>query len=744
MALGSATRPDRARPRGLRGARGEVLWAGVAALVAFVVAALSLRLWQYTPGTPFALGWDNTQISMQLRDVADHGWYGGTNPDLGFPLGQNGAWFPELNVIHLAVVKVLAVLTGDPFTAGAVFFVASFPLTAVTMYLLARSQGLGRPAGLLLGVLLANAPGHQERYGHLYLAAYWVVPVALWLVLEVARGRALLSPARPGRPWWRGGRTLVTVAACLVVGLSGVYYVGFTLVLLVVAALARRAVGKPADLLRGLGVAVALGTCIGIPLVLARLGTHGDLVTGRVPAQRAPAESEIFAGKLMDLVLPWPHHRVDALQFVTFAYDATTKATVEVSALGVVGVAGLVGLSVTGLLALLAGRRLDPDLGRWSGLTLVSFLLYTVGGLGSFIAFFATGQVRTWSRMSLYILTLALLAVGWWLTRLERRRGLLVAGGLAALLVVVGSLDQTNPAQAPDHRANAAEMTDLRAYTAALERSTGGSCGVFQIPVLPYPETLGPVRMQGYDQLRPYLTGSSMRFSFGAMRGTARADWMLAVDSEDVTGLARSLRAAGFCALEVDTQGFTTEQDPRPRLEQALGAPVASTRDGMFVTYSLTRAGAAGDTAARDSLLHPVIASVSAFEPQEVDGTLGQYLGPAAGLDVANLGTAPVDVTVRLTVRGVGPDRRDVTVTDGSRQLARVQVTEGSPAEVVVRARVAPGLTSWTVDVGGPTDKERGGDRVTTAWVTDLRVEARSGVRAVSELAQVGTGWVVP
>ena len=738
MAAGTPTRPDRAI------LRREATWGATAAVVALAVAAWSLRLWAWDPANPIDLGYDNTQISMALKTIHEHGWYW-TNPDLGFPFGQTESWFPELNVLHVGLIKVLGLLLPGAFTAGSVYFVLSFPLTAVTMYLLARSQGLGRPAGLLTGVLLANAPGHSERFGHLYLAQYWVVPVALWLVLEVLRGRALLSRDAEGRTRWRGARTLTAVAAVVVVGFSGVYYVAFTLVLLAVAAVARRTVGSPADLFRGLTVMLGTAVCIGLPLAASRLGTRGQLVTGQLPAQRNPAESELYAGKLMDLVLPWPHHRVPALEFLTFAYGTANRATVEVSALGVVGTVGLAGLAVSGLLALLVGRRQRPDHARWSGLMLVSFLLYTVGGLGSFIALFGTPQVRTWSRMSIYLLALALLAVGAWLTRVERRRGVLVAGALAAALTVVGALDQTNPAAAPDHAAISAEMAGLRTYTSALEDRLGAGCAVFQAPVVPYPETRGPVDSADYDQLKPYLAGADLRWSAGAMRGTAAADWMLGVDAGDLRALAGDLRSVGFCALEVDTEAFTAAQDPTARLTDALGDPVATTPDGTFVAWDLRAAGAAGedDRARRTRTLEPVVLSVGGYEPEVVDGTLGRYLGPYGTVSVANLGPA-AEVAVTMSVEGVGPEPREVVVTRGGQEVARVTTSRAHPAELAFTVPAARGRTVLSLEVTGPREKERRGDRVPTAFVSDVRVSGPQDRRVVALLTQVGTGWVVP
>ena len=720
--------------------RVEAGWAAVTAVVALLAAVPSLGLLSWDPSTPFALGIDKTQISMQLKTIHEHGWWW-TNPDVGFPGGLVGSWFPELNVLHVAAVKALDLVVGSGFTAGGLYFVAAFPLTGITMYLLARSQGQSRVAGFVAGVLLANAPGHADRYGHLYLAQYWVVPIALWLVLEVGRGRPLWTGPVAGR---RSRRALV-VAAVLVVGLSGAYYVGYTLLLLVAATLARRVVGSPRDLFRGLAVALGLGLTIAVPLVLAKLGTAGDVVTGRVAATRLPSESETYAGKLMDLVLPWPEHRAEPLAFLSQAYNGTTQATVEVSALGVVGVAGLVVLTWVGLVALLAGRRSSPDLRAWSGLALVSFLLYTVGGLGSFIAFFGTPQLRTWSRMALYLLVLALLAIGLLLTRLERRRGLVAALVVGGLITVVGVADQTNPAAAPDHARVEATMDRLGQYVSSLEAATGPGCGVFQVPVLAYPESGTYLGMDDYDQLQPYLPDSDLRFSYGAMRGTAGADWMRAVDVTDLPALGEQLRAAGFCAIEVDTRGFTPEQDPSDGLRAAFGDPVARTSDDEFVAYRLPDLPTAADAARlSDRLLEPVLVTLEAYGHETVDGFVGQRVGPYAGLSIANLGERPREVTVSLAVRGQGPDPREVVVRDGDEVLARATVDDTTLRELSFTTAARPGLTALTISVDGRAERSAPDEPVSTAFVTVRSASSTSETRVATEQGQVASGWVAP
>jgi hypothetical protein len=718
-----------------------------AALVTLVVAVWSLRLWDWRVGTPFTLSGDSTFVGMQLRDIGDQGWYW-HNPDLAYPFGQNGSMFPELNVIHVLAVKALGLFAASPFTPGVVYFVICFPLAALTMYALVRSQGLSVWAAFVGAVLFANAPGHQERFGHLWLAAYWVVPLGMWVVLEVMRGRPLLSPANGhgvlgGR---LGRRTWLTLAALTVVGLSGVYYVAFTLVLLLVATVASRwrsgsARGwAPGIVSGGYLVAVML-----VPLAAAKLATRGEVITGRVPAARAFVESETFAGKMMDLVLPWAGHRLDPLAFLTFAYNAATRATVETAALGVVALAGWVGLIVVAMRSLATDKLPDADLRRWSALSLVATAFYTVGGAASFVALFFTPQVRTWSRMSLYILLLGLLAVGWWLTRLGARRGRATVAAVAVGLTVLGVLDQTNPGRAPDHAAVAAEFASLQAYTKDLQAATRPGCPVFQLPVVPFPESAGTPLMNGYDQLLPYLASDDLKFSSGAMRGTASADWQLAVDVADPTRLAEQLASAGFCAIEVDAQGYTAATDPRRSLEDSLGTPVATSSDGVFTAYALPTG--ASDPALRTRLLEPTIVAVDAYEvgPGGQDGTVGQWIGPDVVLRLANLGPEAVPVKATMTVTPEGDVDRVLTLVDeNGKEIARADLPSGTSTPVTFTLTAPPGTTSLRMKTSGDPVRLSEPSIVVSARVTDLQATTSADARVASMQEQVGKGTVVP
>ena len=277
---------------------------------------------------------------------------------------------------------------------------------------------------------------------------------------------------------------------------------------------------------------------------------------------------------------------------------------------------------------------------------------YTKGGLGSVVALFLTPQIRTWSRLVVLIGLFGLLAVGLWLTPGPRRsapRRLAVAAGV----ILLGVLDQTNPGVAPDYQALRATQQDrARAFTdRACASPRRRRCAVFQLPVTRFPEEPPPGRMGDYDHLLPALASpADLAWSYGAMRGTARADWQLALPVGDTArGCVEDLAAAGFCAVEVEPDGYAGGTDPDGRPRQGArpgrgadprrrphgilprGAPQASTR---------CRPGS-GTRGATTCCVPPWSTLGGSLVDWTPTGVPRQWTGPSADLRVANMGGAP-------------------------------------------------------------------------------------------------------
>jgi hypothetical protein len=685
-----------------------VLAPATAAILSLVAAISALRLWDWRPGEPLALGGDSTFVTMQLGRLVGPESLRDTDR-LGAPFGQSAGWFPSDDQIHFLAVKVIGLFSDSPYTVGAIYFVLGFPAAALTAYWLLRELGSHWAPAVTTAVLFSVLPGHQLKFEHLWLAGYWVVPLGLWLVLRVGRGLPLWTAIRRGAGRREtvedvvfNVRTLL-VAVCVAIG--DVYYLAFMLILLAVVTVLRRLKGERRFLLGVAGAGAVIALVAGVAIASSSRGKSADVITGPTPALRAPAESEKFAGKLMDLILPWYEHRVAPLKFLTTAYNAGPDPSLEHPALGIVALVGVVGLLVVMLRRLFGDRglRLRPEVGLLGVLTLTALAFYTRGGLGSFVAIFATPQIRTWSRLALYIGFFGLAAVALWLTHLQARgrRGVMLAA--CATLLVVGVLDQTNPAAAPDYPALSARLSSTTAFTDELEGRLPAGCRVFQLPVVEFPESPAPGDMEGYDHLVPYLTSTSLRWSHGAMRGTAAGDWQLALPTDNPSALATDLAAAGFCAVEVDSAGYSSEDDPTRELAARLGAPLASSPEGRLTAFDLAAAGSTHMTgpAPQDpssagwQVLHPVVMRVKASDSFEEDGQEVQWLGPRSTLILGNMtGRVVRGVTIRLDLRATQGKPWTVSLEPPGGRSTVVEVPAWSTRTGTITLDLPPGMTT--------------------------------------------------
>lgn len=715
----------------------------LAAALAFVAAAHALRLTAWRPGTPWAMAGDAPQVNAQIRSILEGHWYGVT-PRLGAPFGMNQGWFTTADVLNFTCIRLIGLTSDSPATVGAVFFLLGFPAAAVTAYWLARTLAISRAPAVVVGVLFAVLPGHQLQYHHLWLASYWMVPLALWLVIAVATGQRLWpsrgamrgDSADAGPARWMAARTTAIV---LVVGLADIYYVAFTLLLLAVVLVIRLGTGARArHLAGGAAASTSVALLCGGSLLFATRSRSSAEVTGTLPAGRGVGESELYSGKLIELLLPWHEHRATPLRFLTNAYSVAAQPSVERPALGLVALFGVTVLCWVALSRLALGRPTPRPWGLLAALTLVALAFYTRGGLGSVVALFFTPQIRTWSRLVLLVALLGLLAFGLCATRAGRGRGRRVVWSLSALALVVGVLDQTNPAVAPDHQGLHARQADLQAYGQSLAGRLDDGCSIFQLPVVVYPEEPPPGTMEPYEHLLPAnASPRSLRWGYGAIRGTAASDWQLALPVSDHERLLDDLAAVGFCAVEVNAAGYPSGDSPEPATRERLGAPLATATNGRLTTYDLRplrrelqqRLGATFEQRGAD-VLGPVVVSLSG-SLVDVTATPFQWTGPDPTVTVSNLGATPTSVSVTMRVEGVGEQERTVTIEGVSRPVV---VSEGRFEDVTVVLQVPPGRSSVRLSSTGTSQVAPGTQGRTRAdlRISDLRVEATDTRNAAS------------
>jgi phosphoglycerol transferase len=722
----------------------DLVWVLATACLATVLAIVDLKLWRMDPDVPlFDIKGDGGYYLASVKGVVENGWFW-HNPDLGAPFGQSNYDFaaPFGDVAHFAIVRVLGVLLGGgPVLAFNAFFLLCFPLIAVVAYGVLRDLGATPLVALVAGLLFAFLPYHVARnQTHLFLTSYYAIPLAVWLVVAVAEGRRLLDRDRAARR-----RTLAAAGVCLLVGAASNYYAVFALLMLVtvvpVAALARR---SRAILLQGAAVTALVA---GSFLLCHSPAIVYPLLHGANPsvADRRASDSELFGLKLTYMVIPRPEHRVGFMARHGQAYLDGTPARGEGfdPSLGIVATLGFGAALLVLLVSGLSGRGGSLRRSRAAiagAVALSAFVIGTVGGVSALIAFEVSPQVRAWNRLSLVIAFAALLAVALLLTALGERlrargRPAWVATAVAVLVGVLGILDQTSPADAPDYAANAATWNVDRDFVAKIERRFAGGAKIVQLPYMRYPENGQQNGIADYGMFKGYLHSTRLQWSYGAINGRP-GDWLGRHRALSPDQLATAAAAAGFGGVYLDRFGYIgdTAAATIAPLDNVAGPGMsfvsADERLQFFDLRPAARRLRARLTKAErgslaDLLLHPVgLQFGDGFEYEEDPrGTPFRWAHSDARLTLDNPLDGPRQMRLTATLAGGGPGPSQVTITLPGGRRETLEVT---PAGVPLDLTFALGEGDASVRLqtaGPPAPTPPGVVRDLRLRVVDAKVE---------------------
>jgi len=712
--------------------RSRLSWGACgAALLAILGAALALRLWRADLAVPLRYSAnDDTKFYIALiKGILDHGWYL-TNPSLGAPFGQQLYDFPQgADNLNLLAIKGLGVIWPHAAVVINLFFLLTFPLTALAAYAVLRRLGISSPSAVVCAVAFALLPYHFFRSdSHLLLSAYYSIPLGAYLFMRVLAGEPLFSlgPTRRRR-WtrWASRRTGWTVLICVVIGSTGLYYAVFAFVLVLAGALlalvarrGRAAVG--AGLLSCALIAAVLAVNLA-PTIVYQL-EHG----GNAEVTRSAGAGDGLDLSLSYLILPPLHDRIAPLRHVTEQYAASTPphgyCEQCYESLGTVGSIGLLWLAVVALAACVGAPLALRRRGRYGAAAAgvaVCILVGATGGLSSLLRVFVTADIRAWNRVSVLIAFFSLIAVGLLLDTARewlrvRRLGGALFGLLLAVLLATTIYEQTSSFFVPAYAKNAREYNSDGRFVAGIERRLPAQAEVFELPYVPFPEGYQPFMGPGqtipfseninfeYELARDYIHSTRLRFSFGAMKGRP-ADWEAQLAAKPLVLAVAGAAAAGFQGVVVDPRGYpgalaTTMEST---LRRMLGVEPILSPDRGLRFYDLRpyqRRMRTTNTLAQLRALR-----LAVLYPLRTDCSPGRLTltNPSAGARSATL-TASVSTSRRIEL--------ELTLPDGARVRRRILAGAGGRASGLhVRVRVPPGSSSVGLSVsrGSPASQVR-------------------------------------
>lgn len=724
----------------------KLLFAGT--LFCFLLASVLMSGWPagLLPNLAYPYTYEGDGISHSwLAERAIEGWIF-DNPRSGYPFGSNFLDYPGSDGGNLFVLKILGQFTGTYYGALNLYFLAGFAATFASAFVVMRGVGIGRALAVAGAVLFSFVPFHFQRIGHLFYTWYFVAPLFFYAALRIAGlQRAEMLVAGRGARWAVG-------TVLLALGMFGVYYAVFGLILLTTAALLGLLAGaglRPARLAALAACLVIAGVLLNIAPNLAHTSQAG--VNPEV-AQRNPADGEVLGFKLVQLLLPRPDHRIQSVGALTSRYSASFPMVNEnyTATLGLVGALGFVCALVV-VAAGMAGRTLERNLRLVALMTLVLFMFGTIGGFGSLFSQLISSSIRGWNRISIFIGFGALLTA--FMLLQAACRGLQgrvpLAAAVAAAITAIGLYDQTVPACHTCNLQTKSAFELDRDFIRGIEQSLPAGSAVYQLPYMAFPEVVPQFRLHTYDLAAGFLHSKTLKWSYAGMKGRDGDIFYRALARESAAKQLDVVRRLGFAGLYIDRRGYADNgHEIIAAFTDLLGrGPSLQRGDKEVVFFPLSPAS--GSTAPPRGATNAELMMHSGFVVDSVgkryQATLAEGIdftredlpifvksivglsgleswgrwtdanvAPAARIDFAQ--SLPQRFTLVLTAQPFGPNTgRDLLVKIGMRTL-RIKLKEG-PGEYretvdladerVTRIEILPAQPASPWELGVNTDTRK-------------------------------------
>lgn len=549
-------------------------------LLAGLIALVTLLIWAYKNDrllpshwqSPIGIAGDGTLVLSFIKAAqeGDFPLFLSKHPHrLGAPFGADWNSWPITEEFLYWSTGQLARLIGL-HSAAALAMAMAHVLAAVAFYAACRLLGKPRLWAWVFGLLFGLSQYIFWRgLGHLIIGYCWHVPLCLVVVFYAFSERGLLKNKQ---------RITLTVGVSLITGWQNPYFTFVYMQFLLVAALVRGWRHRSFTAVLPAVAAVALTMTAFLSMqadtLVDQLRTH----RGSLSATRTYVDMELYALKPFDLILPsqWNFPFLNG-RVADYVKQRATSGEYPLSYMGLV--AGLGALLLVGIMFRDAVIR-----NNLSSLTLKygipSLWLIALGMVGGVLGFAALLTriyfLRGANRFSIYLIALIFFFLTDVLTRWTRRLHPIAKWFVVGGLLLVGFWDLPLSWITKTDQFYGQMWQSMQTFVSATESRTGRDAKIFVLPVMDFPEVPPVYREDHYAPLALYLPDSTLRFSYGDMKGDFRDVWQRRLEKLPAPRLAAELRRLGF-------SGLVVVRDAYPDGGQALlgklavaGYPVAS------------------------------------------------------------------------------------------------------------------------------------------------------------------------
>lgn len=540
-------------------------------ILSILILSFVMELWRADFGIPFSYTGDALLGSITIKGMMENGWYLHNN-FVGAPFGLDMYDFPVADSFTLVPMKIISLFSSNYATVLNLFYLFTFPLTALTAVFVFRCFKVSNPIAIVFALLYSFLPYHFFRgQPHLSLAAYYIVPLITMLVLWIWSDKPIFFSYNDKTNKFKidilNLKSILSIIVSVILGTTYIYYAFFACFFIIISGIAsvsnRTYRRNKYKLFSALVLILLISGSVFfniLPTIIYKYQNGANPEVG----YRSPIEAEYYGLKIIHLLLPVSGHRVDFINELKNKYNSlnyplqneNTAAT-----LGFIGSLGFLALLLVFYIGFNDNNFYSSLYKRLAVLNLSAVLLATIGGFGSLFAFLISPQIRAYNRICIFIAFFSLFAAALFLeayrqkyVRTNQQKYILCF--FLILFLSIGIFDQTTKNFVPNYAATKEDFLTDELFVSTIEKTVPENSMIFQLPYMRFPESSPVNNLEDYQLFRGYLHSNNLRWSYGAMAGR-NGNWQKKVSEMPIDDFLTTISKAGFSGIYIDRNGFS-------------------------------------------------------------------------------------------------------------------------------------------------------------------------------------------
>lgn len=496
------------------------------------------------------------------------------NPNSGYPLGMDTRVWPYLDPLPSALTGIFFLFTNNIILSVNLVFIFSFSICALVVWKITSEIGMSKIWKILTVVMCVSIPwipGRVEHFDFTYISLS-LLPLAIYL-RKARNSRDIFSISIAG-------------IAC---GLTNPY-------LAVFAALNLTLAGAHNLLTHGLGkktiqILFGIASCfVGMiaSLAISTYGYKGDTFPG---FNRSLNESVHLAGYLFVLLSPVEGTKSGFISRVLPSSDllGIEKEPTMSSNFGswLLATAFIVILVLACRIYMAKLEISNPtekvNENKKEQLYLFLFLIsgnilfFLKGGIGILLSASGLSFIRSWNRLTPIIQILIIIAAVFFIQNWTSWGGKFWFRVALSILLISQLQAFTTLSPSPKKQ----QQIEAQNYINQISSFVESSCGILQVPQIPYPQNGNYFKMHDYDPFILQLTRNDFAWSYGNPKNSQSSS-KIQINEMNKS----SLQAKRFCGVSLDTFG-TSSDEIYKKLVEIYGEPIVLSSSKRYVFFKV-------------------------------------------------------------------------------------------------------------------------------------------------------------